>query len=140
MKIDIEKIRPQIAEIAEKRDLLFVILYGSQATGKTNDESDVDVAVLGKKPISFNELIDLNGEFADVFKVKEIDVKSLHNASPFFLYQVMLNGILLYGDEHKFNIFKLYAIRSFQESAEIRRLRDAIMKKRGEHLKEVYAK
>ena len=48
MAIDIEKIKPEIAKVAQKHNLALVILYGSQATGKARDGSDVDIAVLGK--------------------------------------------------------------------------------------------
>lgn len=32
--------------------------------------SDIDIAVLGSRPIPFEQLIDLNNEFAEIFKVK----------------------------------------------------------------------
>lgn len=77
---NIENLKPQIDNLAKKYNLLLVILYGSHARGKVRRESDINIAVLGARPIPFEILIDLNNEFATVFKVKEIDVKSLWTA------------------------------------------------------------
>ena len=131
--------KQKIEKIAKKYNLSLIILYGSQTIGRIRKESDIDVAILGKKPTSFKSLVDLNNEFAALFNVKEIDVKSLRGANHLLLYQIMRDGVLLYGDEHQFNILKLYAIRSFQETKKLRNLRDLILKKRMEHLKTIYA-
>ncbi len=138
MAIDIEKIKPEVAKVAQKHNLALVILYGSQATGKARKGSDVDIAVLGKKPFSPEQTISLHGDFDDVFRVRDLDVKSLHNANSFFRYQVVKNGVLLYGDMRQYNLFKLYAIRYFQENKKMRELRDFIIKKRQEHLEKTY--
>lgn len=138
--INAESVKPKIAEAGKKHNLKLVVLYGSQAKGKAKKGSDIDIAVLGEKPLSFEEMVDLINEFADIFKVREMDVKSLHKASPFFLYQVVRNGILLYGNEHEYNLFKLYAIRSFQEGKKFRDLRDIMLKKRADHLKKIYVR
>ena len=47
--------------------------------------SDIDVAILGKRKIPFNLLLNLNDEFAHIFKTRELDVKSLHSTNPFFV-------------------------------------------------------
>ena len=138
MAIDIEKIKPEIAKVAQKHNLALVILYGSQATGKARDGSDVDIAVLGKKRFPPEQIISLYSDFDDVFKVKELDVKSLHNANSFFRYQVVKDGVLLYGDSHQYNFFKLYVIRYFQENKKMRELRDFMLKKRQNHLNKIY--
>ncbi len=53
MRVDIEKIKLEVAKVAEKHDLKLMVLYGSQATGKAKEKSDIDIAVLGKKSISY---------------------------------------------------------------------------------------
>jgi len=143
MELDIDKLKAKTEKIAKKYNLQLVILYGSFAKNLARQTSDIDIAVLGKQKISFEEEIGLNGEFMSVaakLRVKDVDVKSLHNASPFFRYQVMKDGILLYGDIHQFNTFKLYAIRFFQETGKFRNLRDLMLKKRMSHLKELYVR
>lgn len=138
--MELEQLKAKISDVAEKYRLKFVILYGSRATGKARPESDIDIAVLGRRKISPEELLNLIGEFCDLFNTDNVDVKSLHNANIFFAHQATYNGILLYGDEHQFNLYKIYNLRSFQESKILRRLRDALIRKRQEHLNKIYAR
>lgn len=138
MPINIDKIKPEVAKVAQKHNLALVILYGSQATGKAREESDVDIAVLGKKPFPPEQIISLYSDFDDVFRARELDVKSLHNANSFFRYQVVKDGVLLYGDFRQYNLFKLYVTRYFQENKKMRELRDFMIKKRQEHLNKIY--
>ncbi|GJQ49241.1 nucleotidyltransferase domain protein [Candidatus Kuenenia stuttgartiensis] len=126
--------KPEIDHIARKYNLLLVILYGSHASGRTCKESDIDIAVLGTRPITFENLIDLNNEFAEIFKVKEIDVKSLHNTNSLFRYQVMSKGVLLYGKSYDYNSFKSYAFRDYYDSQDLLRLKEVLIKKRLQNL------
>ena len=126
--------KPEIDHIAREYNLLLVILYGSQASGRTCKESDIDIAVLGTRPITFENLIDLNNEFAEIFKVKEIDVKSLHNTNSLFRYQVMSKGVLLYGKSYDYNSFKSYAFRDYYDSQDLLRLKEVFIKKRLQNL------
>ena len=126
--------KPEIDHIARKYNLLLVILYGSQASGRTCKESDIDIAVLGTRPITFENLIDLNNEFAEIFKVKEIYVKSLHNTNSLFRYQVMSKGVLLYGKSYDYNSFKSYAFRDYYDSQDLLRLKEVFIKKRLQNL------
>ncbi len=130
MHNNIKNLRPKINNLAKKYNLSLVILYGSHARGKVHKESDIDIAVLGARPIPFEKLIDLNNEFAEIFKVKEIDVKSLHNTNSLFRYQVMYKGILLYGKSYNYNSFKSYAFRDYYDSQDLLRLKEVFIKKR----------
>lgn len=51
MEIDREKIKA----VAEKYDLEFVVLFGSQAAGHTHQKSDVDIAYFPPKFFSFDQ-------------------------------------------------------------------------------------
>lgn len=130
-----EKIdKPKIDKIAGKYGLKLAILFGSQATGKAHQGSDVDIAVLGEKKLSFEDIISLNNELAEVFQVREIDVKSLHNSDPLFRYQVMRDGKLLYGKNYDYYSFKAYAFRDFIDSRDLLNLKEIMVKKRVESL------
>lgn len=130
-----EKIdKTKIDKIAEKYRLKLAILFGSQATGKAHKGSDTDVAVLGEKKLSFEDIINLNNELAEAFQTREIDVKSLHNSDPLFRYQVMRNGKLLYGKNYDYHSFKAYAFRDFVDSRDIFDLKEIMVRKRVESL------
>jgi len=124
----------KIDKISGKYGLKLAILFGSQATGKAHQGSDVDIAVLGEKKLSFEDIISLNNELAEVFQTREIDVKSLHNSDPLFRYQVMRDGKLLFGKNYNYHSFKAYAFRDFVDSRDLLNLKETIVKKRVESL------
>lgn len=93
-----EKIKEAGRAIGERHGLRLVVLYGSVAKGAVKEDSDIDIAVLGKKVLEFKEIIDIIDEFTAALQINEIDVESLHHIDPLFRYQVMEDGILLYGD------------------------------------------
>ena len=129
-KEDLENLKQRIRKLVKKHNLSLVVLYGSQAKGKIRKDSDIDIAVLGTKPISTDDLIALNNDFAQIFEVYNIDVKSLHNTDPLFRYQVMLNAVLLYGRSYDFFNFKAYAFRAYHDSKDLFRLKEILIRKR----------
>ncbi len=126
----LEKIR----EIALKHDLRMVILFGSQAKKKAKAGSDVDIAVLGVKEIPFGELAELNNEFAEVFEIQNVDVKSLHRTDPLFRFQATREGILLFGRKRDFDSFRAFAFRDYNDSRDLLRLKEVIISKRLQRL------
>ena len=127
---NLENLKPEIEKLAKEHNLLLVLLYGSQAKGKVSKDSDIDIAVLGAKPISTDDLIALSNEFAQIFDVYEIDVKSLHNTDTLFRYQVMSKSVLLYGRSYDYHSFKAYAFRSYHDSKDLFRLKEVLIRKR----------
>lgn len=127
--------KKKIEEIAKKYQLKLVVLYGSQATGKARPNSDIDIAILGERRIDFDKHIELINEFTGLFQTDEVDVKLLHNTNPLFRYQVMRDGILLYGKSYDFASFQAYAFRDYMDSQSLLKLKEVIIKKRLEILK-----
>lgn len=127
-----------IARVSRRHGLRLAVLYGSYARGKEQARSDIDIAALGAAPLSFETMVILQNEFSDAFPGREVDVQSLHRASPFFRFHVMRDGVLLYGDAHLFNRFKVYAIRSHQENMTVRRLKNALIERRQKHLTSLF--
>ncbi len=126
----VEKIKEAAAGIGERHGLRLVVLYGSVAKGGAREDSDVDIAVLGKSVLEFKEIIEIIDEFAAALQINEIDVKSLHHADPLFRQQVMESGILLYGEELDFAKFKIFAFRDYVESKSLFDLKEKLVKKR----------
>ncbi|MCK4540152.1 nucleotidyltransferase domain-containing protein [Candidatus Parcubacteria bacterium] len=50
----------KIGEIEKKFNLKLILLHGSFASGKNKFGSDLDIAVLGKKPIEFEKLLKIH--------------------------------------------------------------------------------
>lgn len=120
----------------QKKEILAVYLFGSQITGFSSKESDLDLAVLvtDKNKISAKELLKLllakNSNLSVNLHLSLIDMET----SPIFLYQIVKNGVcvyekepyerikfesralsLYYDNEHLRNIYHYYLQRSFKE-------------------------
>ena len=87
-----------------KKEAEFVYLFGSYAKGKSNNNSDIDIAVYLNGNVS--------GEFFE-YKMEEVcrlqellgknaDVVILNNAEPVLAHQVFRYGILLKGFDSRF--------------------------------------
>ncbi|MCD6093258.1 MAG: nucleotidyltransferase domain-containing protein [Candidatus Omnitrophica bacterium] len=132
--------KQKIQEIGKKYDLKLIILHSSYASGKIRKGSDLDIAVLGKKPIESDVLLKIHSDLADVFgddSEREVDLKSLHHIDPLFRYQVAKHSQLLFGRLLDYNEFRAYAFCSFYDAKDvfnlerllILRLQDSLSKK-----------
>ena len=120
--IDFESKKEEIKKFAEEYDLSLVVLFGSQATGKIHSKSDIDIAVLGIENIN---IFEISAYFDNLFKKGDTEVVNLDMASPTLMYCVTRDGKALYErDNNTFLSWKLYAIKIWQETAWLRRLRD----------------
>ena len=116
--METDKIKPKIAAIAEKYGLDMVVLFGSQATGKTHPKSDVDIAVISEKPFDRFKILD---DFWSLFKREDVQVVDLANASPTLMRAVVVDGKLLYEREQAmFLKWKYYAISVWMDTAWLR--------------------
>ena len=106
----------KIDKIAKKFQLKLIVIFGSFANGKHKKDSDLDIAILGLKEISFNKQISLTNELSLIFN-KNIDLSVLNRANPLLLFQASKNPILLYGNRQEFLKFKLYAFNMYNDYA-----------------------
>ncbi len=123
--------RIQLEKIGRRRHLRFLILHGSYATNTPRAGSDLDLAYVVSGPERGDEYLQLFGELAKVFgngPHRELDVKSLHGVDPLFRYQVVRDGVLLYGNPADYEEFRLYAYRDYNDSYDLRRLQDRLLK------------
>lgn len=106
-----------------------IILYGSQATGKTRKGSDTDIAVLEDHPLTLKEKTKLTQELAEELKRSddEIDLVDLQTAPPLLQFQVAKTGRLLRGDPFTFTRFKVLAFKRYADTAKFRRLREQVL-------------
>ena len=134
--------KPQLARVARKYRLKFVILHGSYATGRSHHGSDLDIAVLGEKEVSFGQHLKLYGDFSDIFgdnAKRELDLKTLHKVDPLFRYEVTRDGVLLYGDPSEYEEYKAVSYRSYEDARPLRELEALLSRKYQRHLNAVAA-
>lgn len=124
--MDLEEIKQPVKSVAEKHNLEFVVIFGSQATGNTHDKSDVDIAVISHDKINIPRLM---SELSEIFKRDDVQVIDLGPASPTLMYAVIKDGKILYeSSPNAFFLWKLYAIKVWMETSWLRGLRDKKIK------------
>lgn len=117
--------RARVSTIAEKYRLSLVLLFGSQASGKTHKQSDIDIAVLSEKELSLREMGELTLVFVQALKTNDIDLVDLKTAPPLLLKQVAANAVLLYESKPLvFSTFRVYALKRYMEARPLFKLRE----------------
>jgi len=130
-----KKQQDKIKKVGCKYKLDFIILHGSQVTGKKGIEPDVDVAIYRQGGIDFQEQMKIFMDLSPVFcQLGELDLKTLHQKDPLLRYLVIKEGKLLYGDQTKYNEYQSYAYRSYFDASDLFSLRSYLLKK---HIKEL---
>jgi len=118
--MDIEALKPKIAEIAIKHGLDFVVLFGSQAIGRTHPKSDVDIGVISKSKF---DILKVMTDLDNAFGRGDVNAVDLSRASPTLMRAIVVDGKLLYERERAmFLRWKFYAIRVWMETAWLREL------------------
>lgn len=95
--------------LASIPDLMAVYVFGSQATGEANADSDLDLAVLAAGTVEPLLLWQIAGELADIVAVP-IDLLELRAASTVMQYQVITTGRRLWNKDSQAGIFESYIL------------------------------
>jgi predicted nucleotidyltransferase len=128
--------------IGQKHRLKLILLHGSYVTARQHPGSDLDIALLGPKRLSFEEEMEIYGELAKIFgddKKRELDVKSLHGTDPLFLYEVARDSQLLYGSRNDYDQFRCTAFVAYMDSRDLRQLERLLNQRQLKKLKKAYA-
>lgn len=95
--IDLDALR---AYFERQDDVLFALLFGSQARGTAGPLSDVDVAVMlpdETEPMArFRRQLALMVDLAGVLRTDEVDVAILNEVPVTLAYRVFRDGVLLH--------------------------------------------
>lgn len=106
-----------IKHLAEKHGLTLVALFGSQATGKTHLGSDTDIAFFSEQPKNMRDIAEMQMEFTQALRIKDIELVDLAGKVPLFLKQVADQGVVLYEkDASVFDEFQIYAFKRYVEA------------------------
>lgn len=112
--------KQNISELARKHGLSLVVLFGSQATGKTHPKSDVDIGVAKRRSsVEGAEvpIIEIESELVVILKRDDVEVVNIYNVSPTLMRSVVEEGKALYeSSPDEFSEWKLYAIRVWMET------------------------
>lgn len=142
-KMKLTKVQKEkIQEIGKKYKLKLMLLHGSYATGRQKEGSDLDIAVVGKKALKSEDVTKILFDLEDIFGndcTRELDVKSLHGVDPLFLFKVVSESNLLYGNLHDYSEFRAYAFKVYNDSRDLRNLEKLLVNKYQKHLNLKYA-
>ena len=116
--------RQAIQDIATRYHLTLILLFGSQASGTTHRESDIDLAYAAEHPLDFASERQINDELGDVFHTDKIDIVNIAHASPLLLFQISENCRLLAGTKEDLIRFRVLAWKKYQDTAKLRRMRE----------------
>ncbi|MEG1255410.1 nucleotidyltransferase domain-containing protein [Clostridium sp.] len=99
MKELVSKIEEFLVLVDKEYRVKFAYLFGSQARGEANDDSDIDIGIyFENKYDSFNEAL-IRGNIMEMGKEffhKDVDIVSLNNSSLLMKYQVITDGIVVF--------------------------------------------
>lgn len=123
--VNIIEYKPQLTSLFDASDVVLAYLFGSEAKGTTNRESDIDIAVLLSDQVPEAEygqrLVALSAELIGIFQRDEIDVALLNNAPPLLAFQVVRHGVVIYDPHQRYVSFY---IDTFNRYADTQPLRD----------------
>ena len=115
--MNFEEIKQKIKPVFEKdKDIVFGYVFGSQVTGKTNFESDVDIAVfLDEKRVKdmFKKRLSLIGKLEGVLKTTTEVVVLNEIKSIFFKFVIIKEGKKVFERDHSRRVD--FELRTMQE-------------------------
>lgn len=111
------RITDALCELANRYHLSLMVLFGSQSTGKTHSESDVDIAFVSEQPLSVEQDVNLNYELTTIFGTDRVDTVNVHHAPPLLMKRIFDEGRPLYQKTgQEFFRYRIYAMRRFIEA------------------------
>jgi len=115
-----KKQKLEIEEVAQKYDLKLILLFGSQASGKTHKKSDADIALIfdekKRKDLPLDDQLSIFAALSRVI-IKNLDISVVNHANPLLLKQIYFSSQLLFGSEKDYYNFRLYAFNRFNDYA-----------------------
>ena len=114
IRFDIEKLRRRLERLYAKYRYLYVILFGSYATGHAKSYSDLDLAIMFESGVDcLSKALDIAMDLEEDMGVK-VDVVPLNMADTILKYEVYNKGVLLFcSDKTRFIDDKINAIDEY---------------------------
>lgn len=121
----------------ENFGVIFLAAFGSTVSGKTNKESDLDLAVFLKRSIDSSQFFNLFSLLQDSFTGQNIHLNILNDSDLLFRHKVVTEGKFLGGSLNDFNKYKLTTNKIYiDDMPRLNKYFDMVIKKNQELLKE----
>jgi len=127
----------ELTRLSEKYDLNSLYAFGSRGqaaarfilTGETmpDNESDLDIGVLPRNPLSIKEKVQLALELETLFGVSRVDLVILSEADPFLAANIIRGERLYAHDSYQADEYDLYVLRRAGDLAPLERERMALI-------------
>lgn len=125
----------KIKKIAQKYGLKIVLLFGSQAKGRSHPQSDLDLAFYPQKKVDEQKLYE---EFTHLFRRADIDLINFkENHNHLLRYQILSEGIPLY--ESRPGLKSTMEWQSFFDYVDFKKYYDSLDKLLTKKLKRIAA-
>ncbi len=129
--------RVRLDEVCTRLGVRMLVLFGSRATGSPppHPESDVDLAislVAGHR----HDFWDCHAVLSDLFPGESLDLVVLNDADPLFRWEIMSDGVLLWGDPDDYLELRAFAYRDFVDSADLRALERTLSERKLERIRQ----
>jgi predicted nucleotidyltransferase len=99
----LEKALRNLPDVFKKYpNIVAAYIFGSHAARKTTDLSDLDIAILLRKKIGFEEELDLIGNISDVLHTDDFDLVILNDSPPYIQYEVFSKGKIFYETDEEY--------------------------------------
>lgn len=131
----------KVEKVGKKYNLDFILLYGSQAKGKSiTKETDLDLAIFKRGGIKPSVYFEIYLKLSKVFKGQNLDLKTLTGVDPLLRFYVIKDGIPLYIKNKTFyHEFFSFAYKDFHDSKSLFELTKLMQEKRQKFLEKQYA-
>lgn len=118
-------LKEKVAKVAQQHNLSCVVLFGSQATGKTHLLSDTDIGFMTEREIDYKDQFRIQTDFSESLQISNLELVNMRRISPLLMKQVADKGKLLYEDRRgRFISFRVMSFKLYVETAPLRRLRE----------------
>jgi predicted nucleotidyltransferase len=119
-----EKQKEKISEVCRRFGISVLLLFGSQVSGKTHSESDIDLAFAGRR-LTFEEEAAFNAELQAILGQSRVQTVNIFKTSPLLKKRIFDEHIPLYvADAFLYHSLAGYAIKSYLETKHLREALD----------------
>ena len=115
-----EQIKDSLTPLFNEEGLRLVLLFGSVASGKEYQESDIDLGFLFDRPV---DMLDLTNRVIRLLRTDRVDVIDLSRASPLLKHSAIRTGKNLF--EQTPGLFNIFQSLTFRIYVDTKKLRDA---------------